>query len=68
MQCFSIHTVNTEGVRSVSPVGGGIALQSTKEYAALQWERFVILNPKGVQVFASDDRDSTGAYLPYGVF
>ncbi len=65
---YSVYLVNEAGTRATKPCGGGEILDSTTLYALEQFERFVVLDAKGVQVFASDDRDSTGAYLPHGVY
>jgi len=64
---LKLHIVNHEGTRSSHALIGAAALDELKQIAAFHDVlRFVVLDDKGVQVYASDERDATGAYMPHG--
>ena len=70
MTARTVYLVDDNGVRANVAVesltfrgDGKLAL----EYLTRRYRRFVLHDAEGVQVFASDDRDRTGAYIPYGV-
>lgn len=63
---YRIFLVNAEGVRASLPVCGTDSPSMAGSIGRKMFTRFVVLNARGIQILASDERDSTGAYLPYG--
>lgn len=64
---FYIYLIGENGVRAREPVLGASTAFNAKRAGCKMFIRFVILDAAGVQVFASDTRDETGAYLPHGL-
>lgn len=66
---FSVYLVSSDGVRAkttIAPFTEAATLNDVKTFATPRFARFVVLDDAGVQVYASDKRDETGAYIPNG--
>jgi hypothetical protein len=66
---YSVYLVDNEGVRAHRAVETFVINSSKPTAAALYCERrytrFVIIDGQGVQVYASDKRDETGAFKSF---
>lgn len=71
---FAIYLVNSEGRRAPDPAeryddkNEAFTLDSVCAWGRLHYTRFVVLDDKKVQHYASDERESNGAYPPYGEY